>query len=194
VLLLVKRAIDVVLSGLGLVCALPLVVVLAILVRMTSKGPAFYRQERVGQHGRVFTLFKIRTMRNDAEAGTGAVWSQPSDVRVTRLGRFLRSTRLDELPQLWNVLVGDMSLIGPRPERPEVVSQLTRQIPFYGLRHVVMPGLSGWAQVSYPYGASVEDALEKLQYDLFYVKNLSVGIDLFIMFETIKTIVLQRGR
>ena len=163
------------------------------LVKLGSKGPAIYQQQRVGQHGHVFKVYKIRTMRQDAEASTGAVWARPGDARVTRIGRFLRKTRLDELPQLWNVIVGNMSLVGPRPERPEFVSELTVQIPFYGQRHVVKPGLSGWAQVRYPYGASVEDAMEKLQYDLFYVKNMSIALDLFIIFETLKTIILRPG-
>jgi lipopolysaccharide/colanic/teichoic acid biosynthesis glycosyltransferase len=132
-------------------------------------------------------------MRLDAEASTGAVWASPDDPRVMPLGRFLRRTRLDELPQLWNILTGDMSFVGPRPERPEFVSQLTRSIPYYGQRHAVRPGLTGWAQVRYTYGASVEDALMKLQYDLFYIKNMSLSLDLFIIFSTIKTVVLRRG-
>ncbi len=132
-------------------------------------------------------------MRTDAEAATGAVWARANDTRVTPIGRFLRRARLDELPQLWNVLKGDMSLVGPRPERPEFVAELTEKIPFYGLRHVVRPGLTGWAQVRYTYGASVEDALEKLQYDLFYIKHLSLSFDLFVMFSTLKTVILRRG-
>jgi lipopolysaccharide/colanic/teichoic acid biosynthesis glycosyltransferase len=132
-------------------------------------------------------------MVSDAEAGTGAVWAKPGDSRITTLGRFMRRTRLDELPQLWNVLRGDMSLVGPRPERPEFVSGLVQSIPFYGQRHVVKPGLTGWAQVRYTYGASVEDTMEKLQYDLYYIKNFSLSLDLFIIFETIKTVVLRRG-
>jgi lipopolysaccharide/colanic/teichoic acid biosynthesis glycosyltransferase len=147
----------------------------------------------VGQHGREFTIHKFRSMRHDAEVGTGAVWASPNDGRVTRLGRLLRRTRLDELPQLWNILRGEMSFVGPRPERPEFVRELTEQIPFYGQRHVVKPGLTGWAQVSYSYGASVEDALEKLQYDLFYIKHLSLSFDLFIILSTIKIVTLQRG-
>jgi lipopolysaccharide/colanic/teichoic acid biosynthesis glycosyltransferase len=153
----------------------------------------FFRQQRVGQNGTVFTLFKFRSMRANAEATTGAVWAKPDDDRVTPIGGFMRRTRLDELPQLWNVLRGDMSLVGPRPERPEFVKDLTRQLAFYGQRHVVRPGLTGWAQVRYAYGASVEDALQKLQYDLFYVKNMSVALDLFIIFKTIQTVVLRRG-
>jgi len=192
-LLAAKRGIDVIVAGVGLVCALPLLLVLAVLVKASSKGPALYRQQRVGQHGRLFNVYKIRTMRQDAEAGTGAVWAQPGDARVTRIGRLLRRARFDELPQLWNVIVGNMSLVGPRPERPEFVSGLTREISFYGQRHVVKPGVTRWAQVRYSYGASVEDAIEKLQYDLFYIKNMSIALDLFIIFETIKTVLLRRG-
>jgi lipopolysaccharide/colanic/teichoic acid biosynthesis glycosyltransferase len=152
-----------------------------------------YHQPRVGQDGRVFVVHKIRTMRVDAEATTGAVWAAANDTRVTSVGRRLRRTRLDEVPQLWNVLKGEMSMVGPRPERPEFVAQLKEQIPFYGLRHVVRPGVTGWAQVSYTYGASVEDALEKLQYDLFYIKRLTVAFDLVILLSTLKTVLLRRG-
>ena len=161
----------------------------AALVRVTSPGPVLFRQTRVGQNGRLFTLYKFRSMRADAEALTGPVWAQPGDVRVTRAGRFLRTSRLDELPQLWNVLIGEMSLVGPRPERPEFVEQLTRDIPFYGQRHSVRPGVTGWAQVRYKYGATMEDALEKLQYELYYVKNMSLALDLVIMFHTVKTMI-----
>ena len=161
--------------------ALPLMLLVALAIRLTSPGPVLYHQQRVGQHGRIFIVHKFRSMRQDAEADTGAVWAQANDPRVTPIGRFLRRTRLDELPQLWNVLVGDMSFVGPRPERPEFVEELTKQIPFYGQRHVVKPGLTGWAQVRYTYGASVEDAMEKLQYDLFYIKNLSMRSDIYII-------------
>jgi sugar transferase (PEP-CTERM system associated) len=188
-----KRAIDALAAATGLVFAAPLMAIIAAAVRLTSAGPALYSQRRVGQHGRVFTVHKFRSMRQDAEATTGAVWASKDDKRITPFGRVLRRTRLDELPQLWNVLVGDMSLVGPRPERPEFVQQLTEQIPFYGQRHVVRPGLTGWAQVRYTYGSSVEDAMEKLQYDLFYIKNLSIALDLFIVFSTIKTVILRRG-
>jgi sugar transferase (PEP-CTERM system associated) len=188
-----KRLIDIVASLVGLVLAAPLMAVVALAVKWTSPGPVVYRQKRVGQHGRVFTVLKFRSMRQDAEVGTGAVWAKANDDRVTPIGRFLRRTRLDEMPQLFNVLVGDMSLVGPRPERPEFVRQLTEQIPFYGQRHIIRPGLTGWAQVRYTYGSSVEDALEKLQYDLFYIKNLSIPLDLFIIFSTIKTVLLRRG-
>jgi lipopolysaccharide/colanic/teichoic acid biosynthesis glycosyltransferase len=163
------------------------------LIKLTSPGPIFYRQERVGQDGRPFMVVKFRSMRVDAEVGTGPVWAQKNDTRVTPIGRFLRRTRLDEIPQLWNALRGDMSMVGPRPERPGFVADLTRQIPFYGQRHVVKPGVTGWAQVRYTYGASVEDALQKLQYDLYYIKNMSVALDIFVMFQTVKTVLLRRG-
>lgn len=193
--LLTKRAFDVVAAVCGLALSLPLTVVTAALVKFESPGdPVLYHQERVGLNGAAFTIHKFRTMRSDAEARTGPVWSAgDSDPRITRVGRFLRKTRLDEIPQLWNVLIGDMSLIGPRPERPSFVEQLTRQIPFYGQRHVVKPGVTGWAQVRYSYGASVEDAIEKMQYDLYYVKHMSLMFDLMIALETIKTVVLRRG-
>src|SRR5262249_2351287 len=150
-------------------------------------------QKRVGSLGQEFTMHKSRTMQGDCERLAGACWSIPGDPRVTPLGYLLRRTHLDELPQLWNVLQGEMSLVGPRPERPEFVSQLTVEIPFYGQRHVVKPGLTGWAQIRYTYGASVEDAIEKLQYDLYYIKNLSIALDMVIVLETIKTVVLRRG-
>ena len=188
-----KRLIDILASLVGLFLAAPLMAMIAAAVKWTSPGPALYRQKRVGQHGRVFTVLKFRSMRQDAEAGIGAVWATANDNRVTPIGRFLRRSRLDEIPQLTNVLVGDMSLVGPRPERPEFVQQLTQQIPFYGQRHIIRPGLTGWAQVRYTYGSSVEDALEKLQYDLFYIKNLSIPLDLFIIFSTVKTVLLRRG-
>jgi sugar transferase (PEP-CTERM system associated) len=189
-----KRMFDVVASVCGLILASPLMLVAAVLVKLDSpRSPILYHQRRVGLNGRIFTIHKFRTMRPDAEAGTGAVWSTANDTRVTAVGRFMRKTRLDEIPQLWNVLRGDMALIGPRPERPEFVEQLTRQIPFYGQRHVIKPGVTGWAQVRYSYGASVEDSLEKMQYDLYYVKHLSLVFDLMIVLETVKTVVLRRG-
>jgi len=164
------------------------------LIRVTSPGAVLYHQKRVGQYGRIFTLHKFRSMWTDAEKATGPVWaSKEGDTRVTSVGRFLRRSRLDELPQLWNVLKGDMSLVGPRPERPEFVAELTRQIPFYRQRHILRPGLTGWAQVRYTYGASVEDALQKLQYDLFYIKNLSLALDVFIILDTVKTVLLRKG-
>ena len=189
----VKRLSDLLASA-GMLLALgPVMAVVAALIKLTSRGPVLYHQQRVGQRGRVFVIRKFRSMRTDAEANTGAVWARQNDDRVTPIGRLLRLTRLDELPQLWNVLVGDMSLIGPRPERPEFVDMLREKIPFYGERHAIRPGLTGWAQVRYAYGASVEDAMEKLQYDLFYMKNMSLALDLVIAFETAKIVLLRRG-
>jgi sugar transferase (PEP-CTERM system associated) len=192
-LALAKRTTDILLSTIGLVLASPLMLVAAIGIRLASPGPVLYHQCRVGKDGRLFTIHKFRSMRTDAEAHTGAVWSRMGDPRVTSIGRWLRRTRIDEIPQLWNVLRGDMSFVGPRPERPEFVADLTRQIPFYGQRHVVRPGVTGWAQVRHSYGASVDDSLEKLQFDLFYVKHMSMGFDLFIVLETIKTVLVRRG-
>jgi sugar transferase (PEP-CTERM system associated) len=188
-----KRALDICAACLGLLLAGPVMLIVAAAVRLSSAGPVLYHQKRIGQHGRVFVVHKFRSMRQDAEAATGAVWAQSDDPRITPVGRFLRKSRLDELPQLWNVLRGEMSFVGPRPERPEFVEGLSKQIPFYGERHAIKPGLTGWAQVRYAYGASVEDALEKLQYDLYYIKNLSIALDLFIMFETVKIVLLRRG-
>lgn len=193
-LVAVKRAMDVLVASLGLLIAAPVMVIVAGLIKLTSPGPVFYSQMRVGQNGRVFSIRKLRSMRPDAERDTGAVWSKGvNDTRITPIGQFLRKSRLDEVPQLWNVLIGDMSMVGPRPERPEFVENLTRDIPYYGQRHVVKPGLTGWAQVCYAYGASVDDSLQKLQYDLFYIKNLSIALDTFIIFKTIKTVVLRKG-
>ena len=188
-----KRLMDIALATSGLVVVAPLMLIVAIAVRMTSRGPILYRQQRVGLHGRVFQAYKFRSMLEDAEKDTGAVWASRNDQRVTAVGRLIRQTRIDELPQLWNILCGHMSLVGPRPERPEFVAELTRQIPFYGQRHSIRPGLTGWAQVRYTYGASVEDALEKLQYDLFYIKNMSLAFDLFIIVNTIKTVLMRKG-
>ena len=189
----VKRLLDIVISLGALAFSLPIMGIVAVAVKLSSSGPALYHQRRVGERGRVFTLHKFRSMCVDAEAGSGAVWSRDGDARVTRVGRLLRQTRLDELPQLWNIMRGDMSLVGPRPERPEFIQQLTHQIPYYGLRHIVKPGLTGWAQVRYPYGSSVEDAMEKLQYELFYIKHMSLGMDLMIALSTIKTVLSRRG-
>ena len=188
-----KRALDVLLASVGLLLASPIIAAAAIAVRMSSPGPALYHQRRVGRQGQVFVVHKFRSMRQDAERDTGAVWAKAGDTRITTVGRFLRKTRIDELPQLWNVLLGDMSFVGPRPERPEFVQGLTRQINFYGQRHVVRPGLTGWAQVNFRYGSTVEDAMEKLQCDLFYIKNMSIALDLFVIAKTIQTVVLQRG-
>jgi sugar transferase (PEP-CTERM system associated) len=191
---IVKRLVDVGLSLVGLVLALPAMGLVAAAIKLESRGPALFRQPRLGQNGRVFILNKFRSMREDAEKDSGPVWAQQQDPRVTRVGAFLRKTRLDELPQLFNVLVGDMSFIGPRPERPEFVYELQKQIPFYMERLSVKPGITGWAQVKYRYGASVEDALEKLQYDLYYIKNLSLFLDLVILIATIQVVLFARGR
>lgn len=190
---LYKRFLDILFSLTGLFLALPLFPLVALLVRIDSPGPVLFRQIRVGEKGREFAILKFRTMRQDAESLTGAVWSQRNDPRITRIGGMLRKTRLDELPQLFNVLKAEMSFIGPRPERPEFVEQLTERIPYYNKRHFVKPGLTGWAQICYPYGASAEDALEKLRYDLFYIKNYSFLLDLFIVLETVKVVLYGRG-
>ena len=188
-----KRLSDILLAVVGLLLSSPLMFLAAAALRMSSPGPILYSQRRVGKDGAPFTIYKFRSMRVDAEAATGAVWSTENDPRVTPVGRLLRRTRIDELPQLWNVLKGDMSFVGPRPERPEFVADLTRQIPFYGQRHVVRPGLTGWAQVRHRYGSTIDDAQEKLQYDLFYIKHLSVAFDLYIILETVKTVLVRSG-
>ena len=187
-----KRAIDVTIASTGFALALPLTVLTAIAVYLDSEGPILYSQERVGEGGRSFTIYKFRSMRVDAERG-GAMWATDGDTRVTRVGRFIRTTRLDELPQLWNVLRGDMSFVGPRPERPVFVDQLASEIPYYQQRHAVKPGVTGWAQVKYQYGSSVEDAMEKLRYDLYYIKHLSIALDLSIVFDTVKVILFGKG-
>lgn len=192
-LIYLKRFSDIMLSSIGLLLAAPLFPVIAFVIRLDSPGPIFFNQVRVGCRERLFKLYKFRTMRTDAEESSGAVWAQKNDPRVTRLGAFLRKSRLDELPQLYNVLIGDMSFIGPRPERPEFVEELKKQIPYYSKRHFIKPGLTGWAQVKYPYGASIEDAIEKLRYDLFYIKHLSAFLDLLILFETVKVVLFGRG-
>jgi sugar transferase (PEP-CTERM system associated) len=189
----VRRGVSIVISLVGLILALPLLPLIALAVRLDSEGPIRYMQTRVGKGGRLFKVVKFRTMRTDAEALGGPQWAGNNDPRVTRVGRFLRSSRLDEIPQLWCVLKGDMAFVGPRPERPEFVEWLSKEIPYYGVRHMVRPGLTGWAQVKYKYGSTVEDAREKLQYDLYYIKNASIGLDLLIMFQTIKTVLLRRG-
>jgi sugar transferase (PEP-CTERM system associated) len=192
-LLLVRRLISVAASMLLLVLVLPVIPLVALAIKLTSPGPVLYRQKRVGRNGVVFNCCKFRTMRSDAEADSGPTWAGDDDPRITRIGKFLRRTRLDEIPQLWNVLCGDMGFVGPRPERPEFVEWLSREIPYYGIRHVIRPGVTGWAQIRYKYGNSVADAKEKLKYDLFYLKNISIGLDALIMFQTIKTVVLRRG-
>src|ERR671913_1964426 len=188
----VKRGVDVVLSVVGMVLAAPLMALTAVAVRLDTPGPVVYAQERIGEHGRTFMVYKFRSMRTDAEVGT-PIWARDQDERVTRVGRIIRMTRLDEIPQLWNVLRGDMSFVGPRPERPFFVAQLAEQVPFYEQRHAVKPGITGWAQVKYRYGSSREDAMEKLRYDLYYIKHLSITFDLTIVFDTIKVILSQKG-
>jgi sugar transferase (PEP-CTERM system associated) len=190
--LLFRRLLSLAVSFLALLICLPFLPLIILAVRLSSPGPIFFSQTRVGRSGRPFTAYKFRTMRQDAEAN-GAVWATQDDPRVTAIGRFMRKTRLDEIPQLWNVLRGDMAFVGPRPERPEFVQWLSKEIPFYDLRHMIRPGITGWAQVRYRYGASLDETKRKLEYDLYYVKNHSIGLDLLIMFETIKTIILRRG-
>jgi sugar transferase (PEP-CTERM system associated) len=179
-------------AAIGLILFLPLFPFVVLLVRLSSPGPVFFRQERVGLNGKIFNVYKFRTMVVNAEA-EGAQWAQKNDPRVTRMGQFMRKTRLDEVPQLWNVLRGDMSFVGPRPERPEFVSWLAQELPFYDVRNMIRPGLTGWAQIRYGYGATLEQSREKLAYDLYYVKHQTLGLDLLIMFETIKTILRRRG-
>src|SRR5262245_13528968 len=192
-MLLLKDLLSFAVSALLLVLFLPFFPLITFLIKLDSPGPIFHRQERVGQHGKVFTLWKFRSMRAGAEKDTGPVWASANDGRVTRIGKYLRRTRLDELPQLYNVLRGDMSLVGPRPERPHFVQQLAQSIPFYHLRHSVRPGITGWAQIHYRYGNSLEDAIEKLQYDLFYIKNISPLLDAIVIFDTVKTVLMRKG-
>ncbi len=190
---LMKRAIDLTLAAaMGVLC-FPFMALAALAVYLESGRPVLYCQERVGENGRTFTLCKFRSMRVDAEQAGRPVWAKDDDDRVTRVGRFIRKTRLDELPQLWNVIRGDMSFVGPRPERPYFVAELAREIPFYQQRHAVKPGITGWAQVKYRYGSSIEDAMEKLRYDLYYIKHLSVFFDLTIVFDTVKVVLFRKG-
>jgi exopolysaccharide biosynthesis polyprenyl glycosylphosphotransferase len=189
-----KRALDVVLAVLLLLIAAPLMVLIAMVVKLETSGPAIFSQERVGLLGRRFIVYKFRSMRQDAERKTGPTWAKENDDRITRVGAFLRKSRFDELPQVWNVLRGDMSFIGPRPERPYFVDLLKSKIRYYDLRHYVTPGITGWAQVMYPYGASIEDAYHKLQYDLYYTKNISLRLDLLILLKTIKVVAAGQGR
>ncbi len=176
----------------GAILSLPIAIITMILIKLESRGPVLYRQERVGRNGRTFMVMKFRSMRTDAEKD-GPVWARASDDRVTRVGRFIRKVRVDEIPQFWNILKGEMNFVGPRPERPHFVSQLADEIPYYEQRHLIAPGLTGWAQIKYPYGSSIEDARQKLQYDLYYIKNQSLALDAAILFETVKTILFSRG-
>ena len=189
---MVQRLLDLIVSTLLLVITSPVMLLTAIAVRLDSPGPALYRQERVGLFGAPFQVVKFRSMCQDAEKD-GAVWAAENDSRITRCGAFIRKVRIDELPQLWNVLKGEMSLVGPRPERPMFVEELVKLIPFYGMRHDVKPGVTGWAQINYPYGSSVEDAVHKLEYDLYYVKHMSLALDAMIIFRTVKTVLFQLG-
>jgi sugar transferase (PEP-CTERM system associated) len=188
---IVRHLVSIGASFISLTICLPFIPFIILAVRLSSPGPIFLRQTRVGLRGRHFSVIKFRTMRQDAEAD-GAIWAAKNDPRVTPLGRFMRKTRIDEIPQFWNVLRGEMGFVGPRPERSEFVQWLTSEIPFYELRHMIRPGITGWAQVRYQYGASLEETKQKLEYDLYYVKHMSVGLDLLVMFETIKTIILRR--
>jgi sugar transferase (PEP-CTERM system associated) len=190
---LMKRTIDLTLSMVLAVLALPFMLLTALLVLIEDGRPILYQQERVGENGRAFVLSKFRSMRKDAERGGKPIWAKDGDDRVTRIGRFIRTTRLDELPQIYNIVRGDMSFVGPRPERPFFVEQLANEIPFYQQRHSVKPGLTGWAQVKYRYGSSLEDATEKLRYDLYYIKHLSVFFDLTIVFDTVKVVLFRKG-
>jgi exopolysaccharide biosynthesis polyprenyl glycosylphosphotransferase len=192
--LIITRVASAVVALCGLVLSAPLLMVTALLIRMESAGPVFYKQERVGKDGKSFDILKFRSMRTDAEHNLTPRWASRNDPRVTRVGSIIRKLRIDELPQFVNILKGEMSFVGPRPERPYFVQLLEGKIPYYDLRHSVRPGVTGWAQVSYPYGATIEDAKNKLEYDLFYVKNVSIAFDLAILFETVKTVVLGKGQ
>jgi sugar transferase (PEP-CTERM system associated) len=189
----VKRLFDLTVSGALLLLSLPVMLVTALCIYLESSGPVLYRQERVGRGGRVFTLYKFRSMRLDAESGGTPHWAKANDDRITRVGRFIRKYRIDELPQIVNVFQGEMTFVGPRPERPFFVDQLVKQVPFYALRLTVKPGITGWAQVRYPYGASVDDAIEKLQYDLYYVKNHGLFLDLTILISTVEVVLWGKG-
>jgi exopolysaccharide biosynthesis polyprenyl glycosylphosphotransferase len=191
--LAVKNLYSLMLGVLGLAISLPLMLLVAIVVKVSSKGPIFYRQRRVGFNGRVFTVYKFRSMFVDAERRTGAVWATKADPRVTSLGRILRKLRLDELPQFWNVVRGDMSIVGPRPERPEFVEMLAARIPYYRQRLAVKPGITGWAQINHKYGDTERDAIVKLEYDLYYIKHIAPALDFYIIFHTLKVMLLQRG-
>ncbi len=191
----VKRISDIIVSIFATIVCLPIGLFVALLVKLESpRSPILYNQKRLGQFGKVFNMHKFRTMRLDAEVDTGAIWSMENDPRITFVGRFLRRYRLDEIPQFWNIIKGDMSMVGPRPERPEIVTELAKQIPYYDEREYAMPGLTGWAQIQYPYGSSVKDAERKLEYDLFYIKNLSLSMDLQIILRTLRIVLFGKER
>jgi len=193
ILLLIRRIASAIAAAVLLVLLVPVYLVVAGLVKLDSPGPVFYSQIRVGQNGKRIRIYKFRSMRNDAEKNGDAVWAVENDPRITRVGQFLRKTRIDELPQLFNVLIGELDFVGPRPERPEFVEKLQGLIPYYALRHTVKPGITGWAQVMFHYGSTIDDSKEKLQYDLFYIKNMSLKMDLLILFLTFKIVILGRG-
>jgi len=190
---LIKRAKGLILSTIMLVLLSPFMLLVALIIKLDSMGPVLFSQERVGEDQRPFVLHKFRSMSTDAEAKTGPVWAQEDDPRVTRVGRIIRKLRIDELPQLWNVFKGEMSFVGPRPERKFFVDDLKQKIPYYSERFTVKPGVTGWAQIRYPYGATEKDALEKLKYDLYYIKNMSIAFDLLVIFQTVKTVLLGKG-
>ena len=193
VLLSIRRVLSTILSAIFLVLLLPVYLIVSILIKVDSSGPVLYSQIRVGQHNKPIRIYKFRSMRKDAEKDGDAVWAIENDPRVTRVGRFLRKTRIDELPQLYNVLIGELEFVGPRPERPEFVGKLQGQIPYYSLRHTVKPGITGWAQIMFHYSGTIDESKEKLQYDLFYIKNMSLKMDLLILFQTFKIVLLGRG-
>lgn len=188
-----RRVVSLIASCILLLAVLPFLPLIALAIKLDSAGPVFYHQERVGRFGKTFSVFKFRTMRSDAEATTGPTWAGETDPRITRVGRWLRRTRVDEVPQLWNVFRGEMGFVGPRPERPEFVEWLIREIPYFNFRHMIRPGITGWAQVCYQYGASLVEAKEKLKYDLYYTKNMSLGLDLVIILRSIKIVLFGYG-
>lgn len=190
--LVLKRAFDIITSFILLCLSMPVLAVTAVIIKVTSPGPIFYRQERVGQGGKAFMVMKFRSMRTDAEKN-GPQWAQKNDDRVTPIGKFIRSTRIDEIPQIFNVFKGDMSFVGPRPERPVFVEDLAKEIPYFHERHRVKPGITGWAQINYPYGASVEDARQKLQYDLYYIKNYTIFLDFLVLIQTLRVVIWPDG-
>jgi len=190
---LIRETINRLLALTGLILSLPIALVTAILIKLESRGPIFYKQDRMGKNGRVFNVIKFRSMKTDAEADGKPIWAVSNDERTTRVGKVIRKLRIDEIPQFWNILKGEMSFVGPRPERPHFVKQLVTEIPYYDHRHLVAPGLTGWAQIKYPYGASVADAIQKLQYDLYYIKNQSLALDMVIVFDTVKTVLFGKG-
>ena len=188
-----KRALDLLASTVLMILAAPFFVLVAAAIKLDTAGAVFFSQERVGEYGRRFNLHKFRSMCENAEKESGPVWAGENDPRITRVGNFIRKVRLDELPQLWNVFIGEMSFVGPRPERQHFVMELKEKIPYYNERFSVKPGVTGWAQVKYGYGATEKDALEKLKYDLYYIKNMSMIMDMVIIFHTVKTVLLARG-